>query len=230
MRNKPTAANLRSEAGNRWPKISHAQWNQLQRNVLIINTVNIKCIRFIYYPILLEFSFVNLTSQMGLGQRSKLRLLSHIPSARRLNLSLTSPATPFPGQTDRQTERITGRIRTAGLTACQFFSSLPLSLSFSQSARRFASTHYVNFNFPHKNKLFLLDVGNTFQHMQRVWHAHHAILHVCVSVCVCESTCHAGIVSIAFEFPQLSAFPVVYRLTAEIIQASMQCSILIFAV
>lgn len=84
---------------------------------------------------------------------------------------------------------------------------LPLSLSLSLSlpARRFASTHYVNFNFPHKNKLFLLDVGNTFQHMQRVWHAHHASLHVCV--CVCESTCHAGIVSVAFEFPQLSAFP-----------------------
>lgn len=122
---------------------------------------------------------------MGLGQRSKHRLLSRIPSARRLNLSLTSPATPLPDQTDRQsdsqTDRITGRIRTAGLTACQFF-SCSLSLSLSLPARRFASTHYVNFNFPHKNKLFLLDVGNTFQHMQRVWHAHHASLHVCVCV------------------------------------------------
>lgn len=185
MRNKPTAANLGPGTGNRWLEISHAQWNKVQRNILIINTVKIKYIRFIYYPILLEFSFVNLTAQMGLGQRSKLRLLSRIPSARRLNLSLTSPATPLPVQTDR----ITGRIRTAGLTACQFFSSLSLSLSLSLPSRRFASTHYVNFNFPHKNKLFLLDVGNTFQHMQRVWHAHHASLHVsvCLSLLVMQA-------------------------------------------
>lgn len=99
--------------------------------------------------------------------------------------SVTDFASDSASRADRQNHRQHQDCRPDSLPVLQ----LSLSLSLSLPARRFAWNHYVNFNFPHKNKLFLLDVGNTFQHMQRVWHAHHASLHVsvCVSLLVMQA-------------------------------------------
>lgn len=130
MRNKPTAANPRPKAGNRWSEIWRAQWHKVQITglviVILINS-EVSEIRNSIKPfksIWLEFLLVNLMAQMGLGRlgRSKHRLLSRILSTRRrhcawichwLRQRLRFPARQTESQPD------------SGLQACQS-ASLPV--------------------------------------------------------------------------------------------------------